>query len=187
MTLDDSRLLDAAVAGDSQAYGELVRKHQDRLINSIAHIVGCPSEAEDIVQEAFVAAYRHLASFRRGSTFYSWVFRIAVNRAIRWKWRRRRQLSLESDCPLRGEEPAGHEEPPGEAALRQERVAQVRLALAKLDAHQRAVIVLQSIEGLDYRAIGDALGLKVGTVRSRLHRARKSLLAQLRASSVVEA
>ena len=87
IAIEETALLDAASHGDGQAYGALVRKYQDRLVTSMAHFIGNASEAEDIAQEAFVSAYRYLPNFRRGCTFYTWLYRIAMNCAVQWRRR----------------------------------------------------------------------------------------------------
>lgn len=178
--VDDDRLIDEALAGSSAAFGDLVRKYQDRLYNTIAHVTGSPEDARDVVQDAFVQAFVKLETFQRTSAFYTWLYRIAFNAAISRKRRQKPTLSVEWQREQAGEEPVDGRAGPGERLERQELAAQVRAALAKLSEEHRTVIVLREIDGHDYDAIADILGLPLGTVRSRLHRARLQLRDELK-------
>ncbi|HVC97009.1 MAG TPA: sigma-70 family RNA polymerase sigma factor [Pirellulales bacterium] len=178
--VDDDRLIDEALAGSSAAFGDLVRKYQDRLYNTIAHVTGSPEDARDVVQDAFVQAFVKLETFQRTSAFYTWLYRIAFNAAISRKRRQKPTLSVEWQREQAGEEPVDGRAGPGERLERQELAAQVRAALAKLSEEHRTVIVLREIDGHDYDAIADILELPLGTVRSRLHRARLQLRDELK-------
>jgi RNA polymerase sigma-70 factor (ECF subfamily) len=177
---DDAQLIDEALDGESAAFGQLVRKYQDRLYNTIAHVVGCRDEAEDVVQDAFVQAFVKLASFRRDSAFYTWLYRIAFNTAISRRRRRRAEVSVERGRDALGVEPLDDGEAPEERLLRQERAGQVRRALSALSEEHRAILVLREMEGCCYDTIADILDLPIGTVRSRLHRARLQLREELK-------
>ncbi|HEV3022995.1 MAG TPA: sigma-70 family RNA polymerase sigma factor [Pirellulales bacterium] len=177
---DDDRLIDLALAGNSAAFGDLVRKYQDRLYNTIVHVIGSTEDARDVVQDAFVQAFVKLETFQRTSAFYTWLYRIAFNAAISQKRRRRPTLSVEQQRENSGEEPIDGGEAPEEGLERQELAAQVRVALANLSEEHRAVIVLREMDGHDYDAIAGILELPVGTVRSRLHRARLQLREELK-------
>lgn len=177
-THSDMRLIEATLAGDREAFGELVRSYQERLYNSLIHLLGNEHEAQDITQDAFVQAYRRLSTFRGQSGFYTWLFRIARNLAIS-KLRSRRQTSSlhQADGSIREiESPDGAPQQPLE---NHETISQVRRALARLDEDQRTILVLREFDGLDYEAIADILEIPVGTVRSRLHRARHQLKDEL--------
>ncbi|HUY35883.1 MAG TPA: sigma-70 family RNA polymerase sigma factor [Pirellulales bacterium] len=178
--VDDNRLIDETLAGNSAAFGDLVRKYQDRLYNTIAHVIGSPEDARDVVQDAFVQAFVKLETFQRTSAFYTWLYRIAFNAAISGKRRRKPTLSVERQREQCGEEPVDGGGAPGERLEQQELAAQVRAALAKLSEEHRAVIVLREMDGHDYDAIAGILDLPVGTVRSRLHRARLRLREELK-------
>ena len=102
---DDAQLIDETLAGDAEAFGHLVRKYQDRLFNTIAHVVGCAVDAEDVVQDAFVQAFLKLETFQRASAFYTWLYRIAFNMAISHRRRRRREASVELTRQQSGVEP----------------------------------------------------------------------------------
>jgi RNA polymerase sigma-70 factor (ECF subfamily) len=178
--VDDDRLIDEALAGNSAAFGDLVRKYQDRLYNTIAHVTGSPEDARDVVQDAFVQAFVKLETFQGTSAFYTWLYRIAFNAAISRTRRQKPTLSVERQREQSGEEPVDGRAGPGERLEQQELAAQVRAALAKLSEEHRTVIVLREIDGHDYDAIAEILELPLGTVRSRLHRARLQLRDELK-------
>jgi RNA polymerase sigma-70 factor, ECF subfamily len=176
---DDFQLIDDALAGNSSAFGQLVTKYQDRLYNTLVRVVGCVDEARDVCQDAFVQAYVKLKSFQRGSAFYTWLYRIALNLAVTRKRKKKPTHSIDAERELTGNEPLARDGAPTERMEQQERVGQVQSALAKLDEDFRTVIVLREIDGHDYETIAAMLDLPLGTVRSRLHRARIELKEQL--------
>lgn len=178
MILDDHELIAGTLRGDSAAFGGLVRKYQDRLLTAVTHVAGSRVEAEDVVQDAFVQAYLKLPTFAGGSSFYTWLYRIALNGAISRR-RKRGGATVEHTRDLAGNEPAAASEPPADRLLRHERAAQVRRALSELPDEFRVVLVLREMEGCDYDTIARILELPIGTVRSRLHRARLQLKTQL--------
>ena len=177
---DDVQLIDEALDGESAAFGQLVCKYQDRLYNTIVHVVGCRDEAEDVVQDAFIQAFVKLASFRRDSAFYTWLYRIAFNTAVSRRRRRRTEVSVERGREMLGVEPLDVGDAPDDRLLREERVAQVRQALSALSEEHRAILVLREMEGCCYETIAEVLDLPIGTVRSRLHRARLQLREELK-------
>lgn len=169
---DDAELIEQTLAGRSAAFGLLVRKYQNRLYNVVLHVVGNVEDAEDVVQEAFVQAYLKLGGFERKSAFYTWLYQIAFHAAIDRTRSRRRgptrtagNLGDLSEVMDRGEGPT-------ERLDRQERQQQVRQALDQLDEDHRAVLVLRELDGCCYETIAEILNVPIGTVRSRLHRAR---------------
>ena len=176
---DDSKLIDEALAGNSASFGQLVRRYQDRLYNTMYHVVHHAEEAQDVVQEAFVQAYVKLDTFQRTSAFYTWLYRIAFNTAVSRKRRQRPMVSVDQSRQATGEEPIDAHAAPQERLEQEERVAQVRAALATLTEDHRAILVLREMEGFDYETIAQMLDLPMGTVRSRLHRARLELRDQL--------
>ena len=180
MNDDDAQLLDEALAGRSVAFGRLVTKYQDRLYNALVHVVGSAEDARDVVQDAFVQALLKLDSFHRSSAFYTWLYRIAFNLAVSRHRKARPMASVERTRELTGAEIPSRDPPPTEQLERQERAAQVQAALATLDEEFRAVLVLREIEGYRYDTIAEILELPIGTVRSRLHRARLELREQLK-------
>ena len=172
-------MVQAARRGDLPAFARLVETHQDRLYNSLVQITGCPAEAEDVAQDAFIQAYHKLSGFRGEASFFTWLYRIALNRALRIKQRSQNRTPSES----LGEDDLvapGNADTPGDRLLQDERARQIRTALNQLAPEFRTVIVLREVDGFDYHTIAETLGVSVGTVRSRLHRARSQLRAKLR-------
>jgi RNA polymerase sigma-70 factor (ECF subfamily) len=178
---DDTQLIDEALAGATSAFGQLVLKYQDRLYNTVAHVVGSVDEAQDVVQDAFVQAFLKLESFERESAFYTWLYRIAFNLAVSRRRRQRPTASVDQEKEISGEEPRSRDPGPTEGLDRQERAGQVQAALATLSEEHRSILVLREIDGCCYETIAEILDLPVGTVRSRLHRARMQLRDQLKA------
>ncbi|HEY8666906.1 MAG TPA: sigma-70 family RNA polymerase sigma factor [Tepidisphaeraceae bacterium] len=193
----ESEWLRKAQDGDRSAYGQIVIAYQDRLFNAVLRVVGDPEEARELTQEAFTRGLMKLESFRGDASPYTWLFRIAVNLAISQlrKVQRHRVFSL--DRPgSNGNGRRGHAEdqasglidrvtqdpsssPPLELE-RRERDQQVLAALGRLDAEYRAVLVMRDIEGFDYQQMADVLGLPLGTLKSRLFRARLALRDELK-------
>jgi RNA polymerase sigma-70 factor, ECF subfamily len=183
--MSDIELVERVQNGQTQAYAELVSRYQDRVYNTCWRIVGHVEDARDLTQEAFVKAYENIDTFRRQSGFYTWVFRVAVNLALshRRQKARRRTVSLDVEANKSGTQAASlarraeadadrrSDEPSGGSELQSLLVQ----ALNALDEEHRAVVVLRDMEGFDYREIGEILGVAVGTVKSRLHRARMAL------------
>jgi RNA polymerase sigma-70 factor (ECF subfamily) len=172
-------LIRRAKCGDSEAFGRLVAMYQDRLFTTLTHIVRRRADAEDIVQDAFVQAFVKLGTFRGGATFYTWLYRIAVNLALSRGRRHRRRLAIERTRRLEGHEVSDTRGCPAERIERQEYAETIQKALASLSEEHRAILVMRGIEGFDYETIGRILDLNPGTVRSRLHRARMRLKRQL--------
>ncbi len=177
---DDAQLIEQALGGHSEAFGQLVLKYQDRLYNTVFHVVGHAEDARDIVQEAFVQAFLKLESFRRHSAFYTWLYRIAFNAAMTSRRKRRPTLSVNRAKESGNVEPADDEDEPAESLERKERCRQVRHAIGQMPEEYRIVLVLREIDGCCYETIAEVLDLPIGTVRSRLHRARMHLRDQLK-------
>ncbi len=169
--LDDERLIEACLAGEKEAFGSLVQRYQDRLYPTVFRISGCAEDAQDLLQDAFLRAFEKLDRFRGGSSFYTWLYRIAVNLAL--SGRRRRH----PPTPRLAIDPADDSSltDPAMPAERAEREAIVQKALNALAPDHRAVVVLKDLEGLRYEQIAAILDVPIGTVRSRLHRARGEL------------
>ena len=177
---DEEHLIDESLRGDSQAFGELVCRYQDRLYNAVVHIVRCRAEAEDVVQEAFVQAYVKLQTFKHNSRFYTWLYRIAVNVSISHRRRRKIEVSVEQNREATGDEPLDAFTSPSEPLEQAERKQKLEHALTLLTEEHRSIIVLRHMEEFSYEEIADILDISVGTVRSRLHRARAQLLVHLK-------
>ena len=175
----DAQLVEAALAGDRDAFGNLVTRYQDRLFNSLLRMVGSHEDAADAVQDAFVQAYTKLDSYRGAAQFYTWLYRIAMNVALSRQRRRRPMASIDHAKETVGEEPLDAAEGPEDVVLSQERVKHVQSALAGLGDEHKRILVLRAIEGFAYEEIADILDLPVGTVRSRIFRARVQLKEKL--------
>ena len=182
MNPDDRKLIAESVAGRTESFGLLVLRYQDRLFNSVLRVVSSHEDAADAVQDAFVNAYQNLGSFKGDSEFYTWLYRIAFNSAVTLRRKRRVMLSLDqADAP--GREGGGGYDPPdprgeagpGVALERSEEDRLLAAALARLSVEHRSVLVLKDIDGLKYEEIAEAIGVPIGTVRSRIHRARAEL------------
>jgi len=182
--LDDYRLAQACRAGRTEAYGELVGRCQDRLYPMVLRLLGSPEDAQDVLQDAFVRGFEKLDQFQGDSSFFTWMYRITVNLAMsRLRKRRIRRFFPLADPRGgdRGFDPPDESEAgaPSHAVERAEREAIVTAALNSLEPEHRAVVVLKDYEGRRYEEIGELLGVPVGTVRSRLHRARQQLKLRL--------
>jgi len=177
---DDAQLIAETLDGKPAAFGQLVQKYQDRLYNTVVHVVGSAEDARDVVQEAFVQAFVKLETFQQTSAFYTWLYRIAFNVAISRGRRKRPTVSVERCREAGGREPADQRAGPSEQVEQEERCRQVREAIAALSEEHRAVVILREIDGCCYETIAEILDLPVGTVRSRLHRARLQLREQLK-------
>ena len=168
-------LITAAQRGDRKAFGELVRRHREGVINVVFRMCGDAHLAEDAAQEAFIRAWQHLPSYRPRSPFRNWVYRIATNVALDTLRRERETVDID-DLSLVAQD-AG----PEATVEGQERGQRVRDAVLALPPASRAVLVLREYEGLSYREIADTLGIPIGTVMSRLNYARNRLRDSLAA------
>jgi RNA polymerase sigma-70 factor, ECF subfamily len=177
---DDADLIAETLAGQTAAFGKLVEKYQDRLYNTLTHLAGNAEDARDIVQEAFVQAFIKLNTFRGSSAFYTWLYRIAFNISAGWRRKRKPIASIDRNREQLGMEPMDNSLGPVEQLESQERCRQVRQALGQLSDEHRKILVLREIEGCGYETIAEILDLPVGTVRSRLHRARMQLREELK-------
>jgi RNA polymerase sigma-70 factor, ECF subfamily len=179
---DDQSLIEACRAGRVEAFGALVRRYQDRLYPTLLRLTGCAEDAHDLLQDAFLRAFEKLGRFHGDSSFYTWIYRIAVNLALSDRRRRRCTRRLPEGPEGMAIDPPddpGQSDPslPLERAERDDRVQEALNALAP---DHRAVVVLKDLDGLRYEEIAAVLGVPVGTVRSRLHRARGELRERLR-------
>jgi RNA polymerase sigma-70 factor (ECF subfamily) len=175
----DAQLIDETLSGNRTAFGQLVRKYEGRLFNTLLHVAGSREEAEDVCQEAFVQAFVKLETFGGRSAFYTWLYRIAFNLSVSRQRRKRPSLSIDEHRDRTGDEIQAAEAGPTDHLLRVEQVRQVREAIAALSDEYRTILVLREMEGCRYEEIAEILELPLGTVRSRLHRARLQLRDQL--------
>jgi RNA polymerase sigma-70 factor (ECF subfamily) len=175
----DAELIEQTKQGRTEAYGELVAKYQNRLYHALVAAFGDETEAEDVCQEAFVQAYTKLDSFRGDSAFYTWLYRIAFNTFVSSKRRKRPRISVDQHREAFGSEPVDCAESASERVDRQERASIVHQALDQVSDEHRRILILREMEEMDYESIAEVLDLPVGTVRSRLHRARSQLRVEI--------
>jgi len=177
----ENHLIQLVRKGDLSAWGELIQIHQDRLYNSIVRVVGHPDRARDVVQDAFIQAIENISRFDGKSQFFTWLYRIAFNRAMSMYRKHKSEVSLEVARENAGDETmADAQDQPEDRVLQSELVEEVHQALEQLSAEHRAVIVLREIEGCEYEQMAEILEISLGTVRSRLHRARSEMRRLLR-------
>ena len=172
---DDLELIRQTLNGQTEAFGNLICKYQDRLFNGMVQIMRNEPEAEDVVQDAFVLAFTKLESFKGNSAFFTWLYRIAYNVAVTRLRRRKPTLPLEGKGESGRLDFPGSGPAPDEGIQKREQVNQLNQALDRLSHEHRAILILREMDELDYDAISEILDLPIGTVRSRLHRARSQL------------
>jgi RNA polymerase sigma-70 factor (ECF subfamily) len=178
----DQTLIENCLAGRREAFGLLVDRYQNRLFHSLMHLLGSTEDAQDAAQDAFVQAFEKLASFRGQSQFYSWLFRIAFNTAVSAKRKTRRMsVSIDARREASGLEPSDTN-PSNEPSYPMDvsdRQRLVQRALAELSEEFRTALVLKEMDGMSYEEIADVIDVPLGTVRSRIHRARLELRDKL--------
>lgn len=176
---DDATLIALCLSGETSAYGVLVQRYQDRLYNSVYRLVDHPEDALDVVQDAFLNAYQSLESFKGDALFFTWLYRIAFNTAISLKRKQRVTLSIDAsqDGDGTGVDPhdPADDAQPGWALEQAEQERKVHAALARLSSEHRTVLVMKDMEGRKYEDMAELLDVPIGTIRSRLHRARLEL------------
>lgn len=192
--ISDSELVKLSVGGDRDAYQQLVIKYQSRAFAIAFDILKSKEDAEDVVQESFVKAYLSLKNFKGNSSFYTWLYRITYNMSIdyRRKLLRRGGIPKEYD-EFRPEEGATAPAPlgrapdgPEQAALRKEQRGMLERLLGELSEEHRVVVTLREIDGLSYDEISKVLGVRKGTVMSRLFYARQKLQEALGEEDALE-
>ena len=182
----DQQLVERAQRGDKRAFELLVEKYQRKLGRLLSRLVRDPGEVEDVTQEAFVKAYRALPSFRGDSAFYTWLYRIGINTAKNYlvAMGRRTPTSTEIDA----EDAEGHESgeqlrdinTPESLLLSKEIAATVNAAIESLPEELRSAIQLRELEGMSYEEIAKLMDCPIGTVRSRIFRAREAIAERLK-------
>jgi RNA polymerase sigma-70 factor (ECF subfamily) len=182
--LDDSGVVSAFLQGEERAFQELVERYQTRLLNFIYRTIGDRERAEDLVQEVFIRVYRHLHRFDRSKKFSTWIYTIASNlaknelrnrsrnplvlfQAIRKTWQ-------DEDRPLQFEDPAGR---PDDLFRKRHLRELVEASVGRLPEHHRQVFILRELEGKSYEEIAEITDCNLGTVKSRLNRARNAFAA----------
>ena len=171
--------------GDLKAYDELVKRYQERIYATIYHMTANHEDANDIAQEAFIKAYQALKSFRGGSSFYTWIYRIAVNKTINFLKQRKNKYHLSlNDIDFNPENDPelvaliSTKTPHHDAGL-SELQKKLNEALLKLSEPHRMVAVLHDVQGMSHEEIASIMGCNIGTVRSRLFYARQQLQGHL--------
>ena len=184
--VSDLSLVRRVQRGDKSAFDALVLKYQHKVVKLVMRYVRNPAEAEDIAQEAFIKAYRALPQFRGDSAFYTWLYRIAINTAKNAVVSRDRS-PIDFDLDLQNSDESydmqgrlKDSETPEALTLTEEIRSTVNSAIDALPEDLRTAIVLRELEGLSYEEIADAMGCPVGTVRSRIFRAREAIDRRLR-------
>jgi RNA polymerase sigma-70 factor, ECF subfamily len=172
--------------GDGEAVERLIAKYQGRIYNLILKICANPDDAAELSQEVFVKIIENIDGFENRSSFYTWAFRIAVNLTLNYRKRKATVGFTSLDAELAGDDDQARQAlaavlrddktpDPADVAENRELCELIRRAIGKLEDEHRTVIVLRDIEGMDYAQIADVLGVELGTVKSRLSRARAAL------------
>lgn len=178
--MTEQALIQAAQSGDQDAFAQLVEANQTMVYNLAYRMTGSPDDAADLTQEAFLNAWRGLSSFQGNSSFSTWVYRLASNACIDFLRRRKRRQQGESPHSLDDQEapipePADPRGSPEEELERKELRRAVERGLQALPDHHRQVLIMRELSGLSYQEIGAVLDLDLGTVKSRIARARSAL------------
>ncbi|MHB8882162.1 MAG: sigma-70 family RNA polymerase sigma factor [Thermodesulfovibrionales bacterium] len=178
---DESAIIDRFKRGEKAAFEELVLKYQDRIYNLCRHMLGNGSDAEDAAQDTFIKAYQNLKNFRPEASFYTWVYRIAVNTCLDYKkrpfWE---SLFTKSEREPYVDEPVSDWASPEKLYESKQLGLALHNSITKLPSKLRTAIILNEIEGLSYDEIADILEISLGTVKSRISRAREVLKTQLK-------
>jgi RNA polymerase sigma-70 factor (ECF subfamily) len=182
----DRQLVARAQRGDKQAFELLVEKYQRKLARLLSRFIRDPAEVEDVTQEAFIKAYRALPAFRGDSAFYTWLYRIGINTAKNYLMAMGRRAPTSTE--VEAEEAEGFEEgeqlrdinTPESMLLSNEIARTVNATIEQLPEELRTAIQMREIEGMSYEDIAKAMDCPIGTVRSRIFRAREAIAEQLR-------
>ena len=184
-TPDESKLIEQAKNGNLEAYDELIRRHQERIYGTVYHMTSNHEDANDLTQETFIKAYQALKSFKGGSSFYTWIYRIAVNKTINFlKQRKNRSGMSLNDLDVNAENDpdlvalVSHKTPRRDAGLT-ELQEKLNEAMSKLSDVHRLVVTLHDVQGVPHEEIAQIMDCNVGTVRSRLFYARQQLQGYL--------
>jgi RNA polymerase sigma-70 factor (ECF subfamily) len=178
----EKSLVEEAQRGGREAFAELVRRHERRIYGVVYRMSGNHSDADDLAQEVFLTAWRAIGAFRRGSSFYTWLYRIAVNLSLtflRKKAREKARAAFDENLAVASPARGASSSPEGSSALSEIKV-RVDEAVSALPAHFRASFVLVAGEGLSHRDAARVLGCSENTVAWRMHKARKLLRARLK-------
>jgi RNA polymerase sigma-70 factor (ECF subfamily) len=182
---DEGVLVQRARKGDLEAYDELVQRYQERIYATVYHMTSNHEDANDLAQESFIKAFQALKSFKGGSSFYTWLYRIAVNKTINFLKQRKNRIHLSlNDLDFNAEHDPDlvafvSDKTPRREANLSELQEKLNTALMKLSEPHRLVVVLHDVQGLSHEEIAKVMDCNIGTVRSRLFYARQQLQAWL--------
>jgi RNA polymerase sigma-70 factor (ECF subfamily) len=185
----DRLLVDRFKNGDQGAFEQMVNRYWDRIYAMVHQLLRNQQDAEEVTQDAFIRAHRGLENFRGDSAFSTWLYQIATNLARNrywYWWRRKRDKSISFDQPV-GEDSdtplseifAAEVETPGDAAVTQELIDRIAYGMERISPKHREILILRNVKNLAYEEIADILKISVGTVKSRIARARESLRSKL--------
>jgi len=172
---EDHQLIRRAQEGDRRAFETLICRHGERLLRMVRTIARTREEAEDIVQDTFAAAFFKVNTFASRSSFFTWLYRIALNKTISRRRQRRLETTHFGQSLDQTPEMIGPQAAPDQILEREEQISRLRQAIARLEADRQTVLALRDVDGKDYSEIAEILNIPIGTVRSRLHRARADL------------
>jgi RNA polymerase sigma-70 factor (ECF subfamily) len=185
----DQVLVNRFKSGDQAAFDEMVGRYWDRIYAMVNQLLRNSQDAEEVTQDAFIRAHRGLVNFRGDSAFSTWLYQIATNLARNrywYWWRRKRDKSVSFDAPISSENAStladlipAEVETPDDITVTQEFIARIAQAMERLSAKHREILTLRNIKNMSYEEIAAILNISVGTVKSRIARARESLRSKL--------
>jgi RNA polymerase sigma-70 factor (ECF subfamily) len=185
----DRILVDRFRQGDQSAFEQMVSRYWGRIYAMVHQLLRNPEDAEEVTQDTFIRAHRGLVNFRGESAFSTWLYQIATNLARNrywYWWRRRRDQTVSFDQPIGGDNETtlaevipAELETPEDATVTQEFVSRIAECMGKLSPKHREILVLRNVKNLSYEEIAEILQISVGTVKSRIARARESLRAKM--------
>jgi len=185
----DRLLVDRFKSGDEAAFNEMVSRYWDRIYGMVHQLLRNQQDAEEVTQDAFIRAHRGLVNFRGDSAFSTWLYQIATNLARNrywYWWRRKRDKTVSFDQPVGDDNDtplsevfAAEVETPGDITVTHEFVDRIATCMDKLGAKHREILILRNVKNMAYEEISEILGISVGTVKSRIARARESLRAAM--------
>ena len=181
----DRLLVDRFKSGDEAAFNEMVSRYWDRIYGMVHQLLRNQQDAEEVTQDAFIRAHRALANFRGESAFSTWLYQIATNLARNrywYWWRRKRDKTVSFDQPVSDDNATPLSEvfstemdTPGDITVTQELVDHIAVGMEKISAKHREILILRNVKNMAYEDIAEVLNISVGTVKSRIARARESL------------
>jgi RNA polymerase sigma-70 factor (ECF subfamily) len=185
----DRILVDRFKNGDQAAFDEMVQRYWSRIYSMVHQLLRNQQDAEEVTQDAFIRAHKGLVNFRGDSAFSTWLYQIATNLARNrywYWWRRKRDKSVSFDAPLGDESDStladlipAEVESPDDITVNQELIDKISESMENLGAKHREILILRNVKNLSYEEISAILGISIGTVKSRIARARETLRAEL--------